>query len=295
MMRWHASGQVSLSGPLLRLADQADAAFAVLASAWEAETERHPATLPAQVLRRTGYLRSFPHQATFAAGLDPAALDDFAADPDQDPRSALGPATEILTPAACYHLYPAREGQALARPLYLTTVSTCYRREAAYQPLRRQWAFTMREIVCLGTGEEAVSFVDKTRTAAGLLCDLAGLAIDWQQATDPFFRPQQNPAYLLQKLSPVKHEAVYAIASSGRTSADPSPEGLAITSANLHHEHFGEAFGITRHGEAAHSACVAFGIERWLYAITETYGDDPRAWPDLPALAMEVTAKWPSW
>jgi hypothetical protein len=289
MMRWHASGQVSLSGPLLRLADQADAAFAVLASAWDAAAERHPATLPAQVLRATGYLRSFPHQATFAAGLDPSALDDFAADPDQDPRASLGPVTGILTPAACYHLYPARAGQALARPLYLTTVNTCYRREAVYEPLRRQWAFTMREIVCLGSAAEAAAFARRTRAAAGMLCDLAGLEIGWQQATDPFFQPERNPAYLLQKLSPVKHEAVYP-----GPPEEPGTGGLAIASANLHHEHFGEAFGITRDGEPAHSACVAFGIERWLYAVTDAHGEDPRAWPDLPALALEVVAQWPS-
>jgi hypothetical protein len=62
---------------------------------------------------------------------------------------------------------------------------------------------------------------------------------------------------------------------------------------NLHHEHFGEAFGITRAGQDAHSACVAFGLERWLSAIQGTHGEDPRSWPDLPALAAEVVATWP--
>jgi seryl-tRNA synthetase len=279
-MRWHASGQVSLSGQLLRLAGQVDAALGLLAGVWDAEPERHPATLPASVLRRTGYMRSFPHQATFAVGLDPAALDEFAADPDQDPRSLLGPATEILTPAACYHLYPAHEARALTGPLYLTTVNTCYRRETVYVPLRRQWSFTMREIVCLGTAGEAAEFARKTGAAAGRLCELAGLPVDWEQATDPFFRPMENPAYLLQKLSPVKHEAVYG--------------DLAIASVNLHHEHFGEEFGITRAGEPACTACVAFGIERWLFAITDAHGEDHRSWPDLPALAGEVIDKWPS-
>lgn len=279
--RWHESGQVSLTGPLLRLAAQADTAFGLLASVWDAEPERHPSTLPAAVLAKTGYLRSFPHQATFATGLDPARLGDFAADPGQDPRPLLGPATEILTPAACYHLYPAHEGQALTGPLYLTTVNTCYRRETAYVPLRRQWSFTMREIVCLGTSEEAARFAHETSEAVRLLAELAGLPAGWQQATDPFFRPQENPAYLLQKLNPVKHEVLYG--------------DLAVGSVNLHFEHFGEAFGISRYGEAANSACVAFGIERWLFAITDAHGDTPEAWPDLPALAREVIAKkWPS-
>lgn len=279
-MRWHASGQASLSGPLLRLAGHADAAFLQLAGVWGAEAERHPATLPASVLRKTGYLRSFPHQATFAVGLDPGALGEFAVDPDQDPRAFLGAATEILTPAACYHLYPAHEGEALAEPLYLTTVNTCYRRETAYVPLRRQWSFTMREIVCLGSAGETAQFVEKTTQAVSLLLEMAGLNVKWEHATDPFFQPEQNPAFLLQKLSPVKHEAIYG--------------DLAISSSNLHHEHFGEAFGITRAGEDARSACVAFGLERWLFAILDTHGEDPRSWPDLPALAGEVVDKWAS-
>jgi seryl-tRNA synthetase len=279
-MRWHASGQASLTGPLLRLAGHADAAFLQLAGVWGAEAERHPATLPASVLRKTGYLRSFPHQATFAVGLDPGALGEFAADPDQDPRAFLGAATEILTPAACYHLYPAHEGEALAEPLYLTTVNTCYRRETAYVPLRRQWSFTMREIVCLGSAGETARFVEKTTQAVSMLLEMAGLNVTWEHATDPFFQPEQNPAFLLQKLTPVKHEAIYG--------------DLAISSSNLHHEHFGEAFGITRAGEDARSACVAFGLERWLFAILDTHGEDPRSWPDLPALAGEVCDKWPS-
>ncbi|MFJ9635033.1 aminoacyl--tRNA ligase-related protein [Streptomyces sp. NPDC091280] len=278
-MRWHESGQASLSGELLRLAQDADAAFVRLAGAWGAGAERHPSTLPADVLRRTGYLRSFPHQATFAVGFDPGALGDFAKDPDQDPAPFLGAATEILTPAACYHLYPAHEGEALAEPLYLTTVNTCYRREKEYVPLRRQWSFTMREIVCLGTAEETARFARRTTEAVTQLFELAGLDVEWEHATDPFFEPEQNPAFLLQKLSPVKREATYG--------------DLAIASVNLHHEHFGEAFGITRAGQDAHSACVAFGLERWLAAIQGTHGEDPRSWPDLPALAAEVVATWP--
>jgi hypothetical protein len=36
-------------------------------------------------------------------------------------------------------------------------------------------------------------------------------------------------------------------------------------------------------GAPAHSACVAFGIERWLFAIVDRHGLDPSGWPDLRA------------
>lgn len=281
---WHESGQVSLSGPLLRLAAEADEAFRLLAGIWDAAEERHPATLPAATLQRTDYLRSFPHQATFPVTLDPADanLGQFTAGlPDNGAGTvaltATAPVTEVLTPAACYHVYPAHAGEALAAPLHVTTVNTCFRRESAYVPLRRQWSFTMREVVCLGSAEETAAFRDRARDAAGMLCELAGLPVTWLPATDPFFRPRENPKYLLQKISPVKHEAVYG--------------DLAIASVNLHHDHFGGAFGITRDGEPARSACLAFGIERWLFAVTDRHGADPASWPDLPDLARQVAAK----
>src|SRR5215831_19218810 len=78
---WHPSGQAGLRGPLLELADQCDRAFVSLAAIWAAGEERHPATLPASRLQRVDYLRSFPHQASLAARLDPAALTEFLSGP----------------------------------------------------------------------------------------------------------------------------------------------------------------------------------------------------------------------
>jgi len=280
---WHESGQCSLSGPLLDLAENLDRAFTDLAAPhWAAQPERHPASLPATTLQRVDYLSSFPHQATFPLQLDPdeANLAEFCADPVPGPDgrvalTRLAPATEVLTPAACYHLYAGHEGEALPGPLYLTTRNTCFRREASYTPLRRQWSFTMREIVCLGTADETGRFLDDARAAADRLLAALDLAAPWTTATDPFFRPLQNPKFLLQKLQPTKWEAVYG-------------GDLAIASANLHHEHFGEAFGITRDGAPAHTACLAFGLERWLFAVLDRHGDRPADWPDPSLLAGSV-------
>ena len=282
---WRDGGQVSLRGPLRELAERVDAALLTLAeSAWGAEPEWHPATMTALRLQRVDYLHSFPQQATFPVRLEPdeANLDAFRAGPIVDEATGhlaltrLAPADQVLTPAACHHLYTAHEGEQLTTPLYLTTRNTCFRQEERYEPLRRQWSFSMREIVCLGTPDEAARFFAAGQRAAGLLLDGIGLPFAWAGATDPFFRPTQNPKYLMQKLQPVKFEAVY----SDNTGGD-----LAIGSANLHYEHFGAAFDISRDGGPAHSACIAFGIERWLFAITDHYGTDPQQWPDPVAAA----------
>jgi hypothetical protein len=282
-LRWDTCGQTSLTGPLLTLADDCDLAFRRLAARWHATEERHPATLPAPAL--AGHLRSFPQQATFPAALDPADanLNAFADGPVVAPDGTvaltrLAPVTAVLTPAACYPVYFGHRGERLTEPRYVTTRNTCFRREPHYQPLRRQWSFSMREIVCLGTPTEAESFLDDARAALDYFALLIDLPLDWAPATDPFFRPHTSPGYLLQKIHPTKHEALY----------DGS---LALGSVNLHHDHFGTAFDIDRDGVAATTACVAFGIERWLFALTDRHGPDPDGWPDLLAAADQVVGR----
>lgn len=281
-LSWHPTGHVGLSGPLLALADDCDLAFRLLAGHWRATEERYPAAMPATAL--VGHLRSFPHQVTFPVTLDPADanLGSFADGPivDADGRVVLtrtAPVDTVLTPAACYHIYAGHQGERLTGPLYLTTRNTCFRREPHYQPLQRQWSFSMREIVCLGTSLETEAFLDTARAMLHRFAKLVGLALDWIPAADPFFRPHSDPGSLMQRIEPVKHEATYAGA-------------LALASANLHHDHFGAAFDITRDGAPAGSACLAFGLERWLYALTDRHGPDPACWPDVTAAAAQAVA-----
>jgi seryl-tRNA synthetase len=277
---WSPTGQSGLSGPLLEMVDDCDEAFRILASRWGAVEERHGAMLPAAELQRVDYLRSFPHQATFPVRLAPdeANLATFRDEPlnelGQVSLTSTSPVTEVLTPAACYHLYHAHQGQELDAPLYLTTKNTCFRTESRYEPLRRQSAFTMREIVCLGPPDTVAGFLALTRMHVGVLLDALGIPVEWRVATDPFFQPARSPGYLMQRVSPVKHEACYGT--------------LAIASANLHHDHFGAAFGIEIGGQPAHSACVAFGIERWLWAIMQRHGEDPVNWPSAASAASAL-------
>jgi seryl-tRNA synthetase len=279
---WRPSGEVGLRGPLLRLADDCDRAFRRIAALWNAREERHPATLPAAVLERVDYLQSFPQQATFPVHMDPREtnLDDFLAGPrvddaDQVLLTRLCPVSDVLTPAACYHVYAAHEGESFDDIVYLTTRNTCFRQESQYEPLRRLRSFTMREIVCLGNRSETTEFLAVGRDAVDLLLKLIDLPVEWLVATDCFFRTDCNPKYLFQRLQPVKHEATYG-------------GDLAIGSANLHYDHFGVGFQLKRDGEPVNSACIAFGIERWLFAITDRHGTDSAAWPNIAKAAAKV-------
>lgn len=231
-----------LTGPMLDLFHRVDAAFLQLAARWDAADHRFGPFLDAADLERIDYFSSFPHLVTFA--------------------SAASPDRPVLTPAACYHVYAHLKGRSLdAGPVVVTTRNTCFRHEDHFVPMERQWAFDMREIVMVGSDDDVKAFLAEARAGADEVLVAAGLTIEWQQATDPFFQPAKNPAYVMQRLDPVKHEAVF----DGR---------LAIASANLHHDHFGAAFEISLpDGRPASSACIAFGLERWLSAIVATHGE----------------------
>jgi seryl-tRNA synthetase len=272
-LQWSGRGYATLTNPLLGLATACDQAILAIAAHWAAVPEQHPVLMSAEDLHPVGYLSSFPHLVTFAAPLDPAPrhLQTFAATARQDPQAALNearlpPPGDVLTPAACYHVYVHHRDCELPAPLVVTTRNTCFRREDHYLPLRRQWSFQMREIVCIGSREEVSDFLSDTRTLVDRLVARLGLSVEWKAATDPFFNPTANPHYLAQKLHPTKHEACY--------------RDLAIASVNMHEDHFGHAYGIGRRSRAAYSGCVAFGLERWLYALLDRWGSDPDDWPD---------------
>ncbi|GAB2795831.1 class-II aminoacyl-tRNA synthetase family protein [Streptomyces daliensis] len=288
-LTWHASGQAALSGPLLRLAEDCDRAFLRLAAIWGAEEERHPAALPAESAERAGYLRAFPHHAVLATGLRPDehSLNRFVDGPGVDASgrvvgAELAPPERVLTPSACYHLYVRHQGARLERALYLTTRNTCFRNEGSYAPLRRMSSFTMREIVCVGTGRETASFLERGRAVVDRFGALVQVPLRWRRATDPVFRPGRDPRGVFQRVQPVKREALY-----GGDDGD-GDGGLALASANRHHDHFGTAFGITRGDRPAHSACTAFGVERWLLAVVDRHGTDPASWPQLEDAAVRV-------
>ena len=82
-----------------------------------------------------------------------------------------------------------------------------------------------------------------------------GLDVDAVTANDPFFGRSGRMLAANQLDEALKIEIVTPIASPDLATA--------ITSANLHLDHFGRNFGITTaDGEVAHTACVGFGVER---------------------------------
>jgi seryl-tRNA synthetase len=275
--RWYPSGQSAFSGEMLRLFLRLDALFLDWAGECSATLHRFPTFIAAEALGRLDYFRSFPHLVTVPVSLEPSDenLRDFTRGVSEAPEGEVrltrtAPIRDVLTPAACYHFYVHHQGARLDRPLYLTTRANCFRREAHYAPLARQWSFSMRELVCIGTSDEVKAFLRGYREKVSAFTTRVGLNLEWRLATDPFFEPLRNSRFVAQKVDPIKTEMVFG-------------NDLAIGSINFHREHFGSAFDIQRNGVEASSGCVAFGLERWMLAILTTFGSDESRWP-LPAL-----------
>jgi hypothetical protein len=129
----------------------------------------------------------------------------------------------------------------------------------------------MREIVAIGGLEEVRQFLQSTRAMVDRLLAAIGLPVSWEVASDPFFRPSSNAKHVAQLVNPTKHEAVF----DGH---------LAIASVNLHQDHFGRTYHIRQAGADAYTGCVAFGLERWVYAIAQHFGSDPAGWPHVDAV-----------
>ena len=166
-------------------------------------------------------------------------------------------------PAACYHLYQSLLGGRLQRPLSVTCVCRCARNEKSYGSARLR-VFTMREVVFIGPAghveHERRRWMELVLGFAGAL----GLDAGMDAASDPFFGPTWRGKKLIQQARHLKFELhVPIVEGEGR---------IAISSFNLHEEFFGSRFGFTLDGEPAHSACVGFGLERWLMALVARHG-----------------------
>ena len=269
----HATGLWAIHGSLLELDHQLDATFLSWARQLKAPEYRFPQFLAVEHLDRLQYFSSFPHLVTFAVTLDrdEEELKRFAEEHEVSADGSLElpmtpRVTHVVTPAACYHAYVEFEGQEFTEPKIITTRGTCCRWEDYYVGLERQWIFSMREIVCIGTSEEVQTFLTEAQKKVDRFVRELGLNVTWEGATDPFFNPKNNPKYIFQKLDPVKQELVF----DGR---------LAIASTNDHRSYFGDAFQLTRDGQTLSSGCIAFGMERWLSAFVHSFGEDPESWP----------------
>lgn len=241
------------------------------------EQLRFPPVMGRHDLETVGYLKSFPHLAgsIFSfEGSEAQAGEQYERACNHEDWSEFQQMTDlVLTPAACYPVYPAIAARgALARGGVTIDAGGSYvfRHEPSGDPARLQM-FHQREIVRLGEPETVQAWRDVWRDRAVELLGSLGLDVQLEIATDPFFGRSGRMLAASQREQQLKFEVVTPIAG---------PEPTAVASFNYHQDHFASAYGLTlADGSGAHTACLGFGLERIAIALFRTHGFEPAAWP----------------
>jgi seryl-tRNA synthetase len=242
-----------------------------------AEILRFPPVMSRALLEKSGYLKSFPHLlgcVCSLTGTEPsirALVEGRAA--GKEWVDGLGATDLVLTPAACYQVYPiiAARGDVAASGALVDVESYCFRRETSSE-LGRMQAFRMREYVCIGAPETALSFREGWKARAEEIATQLGLPFTLVPASDPFFGRAGKLMAVNQVEQALKFELLVPVNS------EESP--TACMSFNYHQDHFGTTWGLrTDGGEVAHTACAAFGLDRLTIALFATHGLDLEAWP----------------
>jgi seryl-tRNA synthetase len=238
------------------------------------EVLRFPPILNRTHFETSGYLQSFPHLVgtvhSFAGSDDSHRQLLQAVDAGRDWSQSFAGTDLVLTPAACYPVYPNLAGALPSGGRLIDVMSYCFRHEPSDDAGRMQM-FRMHEHVRAADAETVVAWRDKWLDRAQAFTTALGLRARSEVAADPFFGRGGKLLASNQRDQRLKLEVVAPIASEERPTA--------IISLNYHQDHFSHVFGIQTPGAgAAHTACVGFGLERIALALYRRHGFDRARW-----------------
>ncbi|RKE22674.1 hypothetical protein [Streptomyces sp. TLI_171] len=239
-----------------------------------------PPVISRATIERAGYAASFPnllgtvHSYTGSAAdwrrLSPLIAEDGPWHVQQEISDL------VLLPAACYPVYATLAGRDLEQPVRFSVEAQCFRQEATAEAGRLR-TFRMAELVTAGTAEHCQNWREHWLQRVADWMETLGLKPSIELADDPFFGGGRRIYQAAQRAQELKFELRVPVA-----------EGLpqAIASANIHKDHFGEAFEFTAGGERGNTACTAFGLDRIALALLHTHGSRPVDWPEPVRTAL---------
>ena len=276
-----APGEFIYRGGFLRAMMALDRMFLDHAFSLGAIEEVYPTRVPTELLRRAGYLNSFPHHALFVSPVkfDAAAVADVRTGREGAEATggvcadALAAPETTLAPTVCHHTFNARAGSETQPPEVVTALNACHRHEPALtRSLERLSTFRMREIVFYGDPDTVTAQLDACFD--WFLGRLRAWRVPFRSTTanDPFFGTSSDSKRAFQTALALKREVRLHIPASGRW--------IAAASFNNHQASLVKAFEIEGEGDSPlASACAAFGYERMLYALFCAFGCDLADWP----------------
>lgn len=250
------------------------------------EILRFPPVMSRQQLEKSGYLKSFPNLLGCVCAMHGSEASIRQAvertDAGQDWTSALSASDLVLSPAACYPVYPivAARGPLPGGGLQFDIEADVFRHEPS-RSLDRLQSFRMREFVRIGSPAEILQFRERWMAKAPLLAGELGLPYALEVANDPFFGRVGQLMAVSQRQQALKFELLIPYY--------PGASPTACMSFNYHRDHFGNVWDIRdAQGEPAHTSCVAFGIDRLAVALFAVHGVDLGAWPAVTRAALAL-------
>jgi seryl-tRNA synthetase len=270
-------GLYGRGGDFERVCESLAALVSRVGAADEPERMSFPPLMPRAQLESVGYLKSFPHLsgAVFAfAGDEKQANEQHERASRHEDWSEFQAMTDlVLTPAACYPVYPAIAARG-ALPAGGLTVDAggayVFRHEPSSDPARMQM-FRQREVVRIGEPETVEAWWQRWRNRAVDLLRGLLLEVELDVANDPFFGRSGRVLAASQREQALKFEVATKIVAE---------EPTALASFNYHREHFASVYGIAlADGSPAHTACLGFGLERITLALFSRHGTDLGGWP----------------
>jgi seryl-tRNA synthetase len=275
-------GHVILRGPAARLMALVDhKVLTIFAKEFGAELEIFPSTIKSETLHRCNHFTSFPEHMDFVSHLK-QDLDILARFSNSCKETGWSTSLHegnmstndfAVSPSCCYHAYEGMEGWDLEKPgRCLTAILHCHRYEGAnHKYMSRLRAFTMREVVWVGHPAYIISNRARAEELIQQWAKDWDLSCTFETANDMFFTDDFAVKASFQRQQQAKRELRLDV---------PSDNGsISVFSSNFHSTTFGKAFGITVGGRPATSGCIAWGCERWVYALISQFGFDIERWP----------------
>jgi seryl-tRNA synthetase len=242
-----------------------------------AEIMRFPPVMSRLQLEKSGYLKSFPNLLGCVCALHGSEASIASAagrhEAGGDWTTSLSASDLVLSPAACYPVYPlvAARGRLPDGGLQFDIEADVFRHEPS-NSLDRLQSFRMREFVRIGSPPEILAFREQWMARAPEIAADLGLPHTLDVANDPFFGRVGQIMAVSQRQQALKFELLIPY----HATASPT----ACMSFNYHREHFGNVWGIRdAREEPAHTSCVAFGVDRLTVALFAVHGLTLARWP----------------
>lgn len=276
-------GLFAFRGDFLAVRTALDGLVRAIAVREGAEELAYPPLWPVGVLRDINYFHDFPQLAMLAPGVTPefSARARFSEAHRKGSgtgaiactaEDGVAPAANALAPTVCDCCYWLLRGRSDVADAAFTIHGTVFRNESsATGSLERLTAYTMREVVVIGSEGFVLARRESLLEALEALGRELGLRCTVEAADDPFFCNDALQKGVLQGLARLKYE-LRVVAFEGRA--------FAAGSLNLHNDFFSRNYGYAlAGGGTAFSACMGIGLERLAYALFCRHGVDLERWP----------------